>query len=86
MLNMEQLEEALAVKPKLLIVCNPNNPTGKIVSETDLEEICQLAEAQGTVVLSDETHSAYTFTTSTSVLDVTDSNFVYVDNFSKYMD
>ncbi|MCW3988058.1 MAG: pyridoxal phosphate-dependent aminotransferase, partial [Candidatus Bathyarchaeota archaeon] len=83
MLNMEQLEEALAVKPKLLIVCNPNNPTGKIVSETDLKEICQLAEAQGTVVLSDETHSAYTFTTSTSILDVTDSNFVYVDNFSK---
>lgn len=82
-LNMEQLEEALAVKPKLLIVCNPNNPTGKIVSETDLKEICQLAEAQGTVVLSDETHSAYTFTTSTSILDVTASNFIYVDNFSK---
>jgi aspartate/methionine/tyrosine aminotransferase len=80
---MEQLEEALAVKPKLLIVCNPNNPTGKIVSETDLKEICQLAEAQGTVVLSDETHSAYTFTTSTSILDVTASNFIYVDNFSK---
>jgi len=80
---MEQLEEALAVKPKLLIVCNPNNPTGKIVSETDLKEICQLAEAQGTVVLTDETHSAYTFTTSTSILDVTASIFIYVDDFSK---
>lgn len=82
-LNMEQLEEALAVKPKLLVLCTPSNPTGKIVSETDLEEICRLAEAQGTVVLSDEAYSAYTFMTSTSILDVAASNFIYVDNFSK---
>lgn len=82
-LNMERLEEALAVKPKLLVLCTPSNPTGKIVSESDLVKICRLAEAQGTVVLSDETYSAYAFTPSTSILDVADSNFIYVDSFSK---
>jgi len=64
-------------------LCTPSDPTGKIVSEVDLEEICRLAEAQGTVVLSDEVYSAYALTSSTRILEVAETHFIYVDSFSK---
>jgi aspartate/methionine/tyrosine aminotransferase/chorismate mutase len=81
-INLKRLEEALEVKPKLLILCSPSNPTGKIISERDLQAICQLAEENDVCVLSDETYSAYAFKPSTSILEVADSNYIYVNSFS----
>lgn len=81
-LTMKRLEEALEVKPKLLILCSPNNPTGKIIPERGFKEICKLAEENETCVLSDETYSAYAFKPSTSILEIADSNYIYVNSFS----
>ncbi len=39
---------------KLLILCNPHNPTGKVFSEQELAGIAHLAQQFGTVVFSDE--------------------------------
>ena len=81
-INLKRLEEALEVKPKLLILCSPSNPTGKIISERDFQAICQLAEENDVRILSDETYSAYTFKPSTSILEVADSNYIFVNSFS----
>jgi aspartate/methionine/tyrosine aminotransferase len=43
-------------KTKLLILNNPNNPTGSIIPRQTLEEILDLAKEHGIVVLSDEVY------------------------------
>jgi aspartate/methionine/tyrosine aminotransferase/chorismate mutase len=81
-INMKRLQEALEVKPKLLILGNPSNPTGKIISKRDFQAVCQLAEEKEVCVLSDETYSAYALKPSTSILEIADSNYIYVNSFS----
>lgn len=55
------LEEALSSeKAKLLILCNPQNPIGKIWSEEELSEIGRLCKKHHVIVLSDEIHGEVT--------------------------
>jgi len=82
-INMDKLEETLELSPKLLILCSPGNPTGKIIPEAEYREIARLAQKKGTYVLSDEVYAAYAWKTSTSILEITDTNYIYVNSFSK---
>lgn len=41
---------------KMMILCNPQNPVGKIWSESDLSKIGQLCEKHDVVLISDEIH------------------------------
>jgi len=82
-IDIGEVEEAFGVKPKLFILCSPNNPTGKVFSEKLLRELVQLAEREGTYLLADEVYCAYSAAPFKSVLQVADSNFIYVNSFSK---
>ncbi len=46
---------------KLLILCNPHNPMGRVWSETDLRKIGELCLNNGVLVISDEIHSDLIF-------------------------
>ncbi len=51
------LEEKLKdEKVKILILCNPHNPVGKIFNKSDLERIAKLAYENNVYVISDEIH------------------------------
>ncbi|KAG9497301.1 hypothetical protein J7337_012096 [Fusarium musae] len=52
-------ELASMIKPntKAIIINNPNNPTGAVISKDKLEEILALAQEHGIVVFSDEVYS-----------------------------
>ena len=51
------LEEKLKdEKVKILILCNPHNPVGKIFNKSDLERIANLAYENNVYVISDEIH------------------------------
>ncbi len=55
------LDKALSSKKaKLLILCNPQNPIGKIWSKDDLALIGRLCERHNVIVLSDEIHGEIT--------------------------
>ncbi len=77
--SMAALEEALAVKPRLLVLSSPHNPTGITLTDAELEAFSHLAAARDAVVLSDERLSAYMSTPPTSVLDTTASQYLYVN-------
>jgi cystathionine beta-lyase len=49
--------EELAAQAKLLLLCNPHNPTGRVLSMEELTRIGDLAERHGLVVISDEVHA-----------------------------
>lgn len=54
-LNLTDLEEKMAQpENKLLLLCNPNNPTGQIIPEETLRLIIRLAEEYQVGVLCDE--------------------------------
>ena len=48
------LERLVSPRTKLIIICNPNNPTGVRVDAPDLDRIAAIAARHGSWVLSDE--------------------------------
>lgn len=82
-IDINEVEETSNIKPKLLILCNPNNPTGKVLSEKLLRNLVQLAKTKGIYLLVDEVYHAYSAVPFKSILQVADSNFIYANSFSK---
>jgi hypothetical protein len=52
--DCDALERLVSLRTKLVIVCNPNNPTGARFGAIDLDRICAIAGRHGSWVLSDE--------------------------------
>lgn len=52
--DLNELESLMGPKVKLIYVCHPSNPTGAILSESELKEICRIADKHGAYVVSDE--------------------------------
>ena len=52
--DLDELASMLSDRTRLLLICNPNNPTGACFDAATLDEICRLAGRHGTWVLSDE--------------------------------
>ncbi|MFF5919232.1 MalY/PatB family protein [Streptomyces flavochromogenes] len=59
--DTEALERELA-RPdsKVLLLCSPHNPTGRVWTESELREFAVLAERHGAAVVSDEIHADMT--------------------------
>ncbi|NOZ85370.1 MAG: pyridoxal phosphate-dependent aminotransferase [Deltaproteobacteria bacterium] len=56
-LDVDHFKEIINDRTKLIILNSPNNPTGGIVPQEDLEVIAELAEKHDAWVLSDEVYS-----------------------------
>ncbi len=52
--DMDDLRKLLTPKTKLICICNPNNPTGAVLTEKTMDEICAAASKVGSWVLADE--------------------------------
>lgn len=60
-LNPNDLEDAITSKTKLLILSFPNNPTGAIMSRSDLSKIVDIIQKTNIVVISDEIYAELTY-------------------------
>lgn len=58
-LNHARLIENITPEVGLLILCNPNNPTGTAVFRHQLEEVLRHCRATGTAVMVDETYMEF---------------------------
>jgi aspartate/methionine/tyrosine aminotransferase len=52
--DVDTLERLVTPRTKLIVVCNPNNPTGARFDADDLDRIAGVADRHGTWILSDE--------------------------------
>jgi len=52
--DREELRAAFNEKTKAIIICNPNNPTGKVFSREELEFIADLCKEYGALAFTDE--------------------------------
>ncbi|MBY8990256.1 MAG: aminotransferase class I/II-fold pyridoxal phosphate-dependent enzyme [Candidatus Lokiarchaeota archaeon] len=55
--DIDELNEVVSKNTKLIAVCNPNNPTGYILTENEMQGITDIAEQAGAWVLADEVYS-----------------------------
>jgi len=60
-LTADELRAAITPKTKLLIMPFPNNPTGAIMEQADLESIAEVLRDTNIMVLSDEIYSQLTY-------------------------
>jgi aspartate aminotransferase len=56
-LRPEQVAEKITPRTKLMVLCNPDNPTGAVMEKEDLQGIAELAVKHRFYVISDEIYS-----------------------------
>ncbi len=53
-LDPERLEAAIDATTRVILLCNPHNPTGRAFTRTELEGVLEVAERHDLLVISDE--------------------------------
>ena len=56
-LNADEIEKAITPKTKMIVINNPNNPSGAVYTRETLEKVAALAVKYDLLVLSDEMYS-----------------------------
>lgn len=86
-MDPDDIKDRITRKTKLIIVNSPQNPTGSVMTKSELEELARLAEEHDIFVISDEIYSKMTYEsdhyTPTS-RDEAKERTVLLDGFSKY--
>ena len=52
--DLDRLESAVTARTKMIVICNPNNPTGAILSASEMDAIIRIASRSGAWILADE--------------------------------
>ena len=60
--DREELEAAFNERTKAIIICNPNNPTGKVFAREELEFIAELCRQNDALCFTDEIYEHITYT------------------------
>lgn len=60
-INIDEVKKKITEKTKLIILNNPNNPTGAVYSKEVLGDLCKLAVENNIMVFSDEMYSKLTY-------------------------
>ncbi|TET68463.1 MAG: aminotransferase class I/II-fold pyridoxal phosphate-dependent enzyme [Candidatus Aminicenantes bacterium] len=54
--DLDELKGLISPRTKMIAVCNPNNPTGAVLSDSEMKEIASLAEEADAWIYSDEVY------------------------------
>ncbi|QMS84594.1 pyridoxal phosphate-dependent aminotransferase [Candidatus Xianfuyuplasma coldseepsis] len=85
-ITKEQLETAYNENTKAILITNPNNPTGKVLTMTEMDYIKDFVLKYDLLLIVDEVYSEIVFDgtfTSFSVYSELKDNMVLLDGFSK---
>ena len=85
-LNPNDIENKITSKTKLIILNSPQNPTGSVMTQKEIEYIAELAEKHDIYILSDEIYSKMLYDAefnSPSVRDEAKERTIILDGFSK---
>lgn len=83
--DINELSELIDNKTKLIVLINPHNPTGSLINEKLLKEICTIAEDAGAYVLCDEAYRGLYINPDDYVPSIVDlsSKAIATGSFSK---
>src|SRR3989344_4497491 len=74
--------DAITTKTKLVILCNPNNPTGTLIEKKDIVKLIEKAQKTNTLVLIDEAYYQYSGMECLDLISKYD-NLIIIRTFSK---
>ena len=73
---LEEVLDLINEEIKLVVICNPNNPTGTAVSQEDLLKILKKAKDNNVAVLHDEAYFEFSDITAKDLIDEYDNLFI----------
>ncbi len=83
---IESFREKITSKTKGIFICNPNNPTGYVYSESELLQIRDLIKEKDLYLFSDEAYTEFCYdgnVKSTLTLEGVEDRVIMIDTFSK---
>jgi cystathionine beta-lyase len=60
-MDLEDLKSKISKKTKILCLCSPHNPVGRVWSKEELEDLADICIENNITIVSDEIHSDITF-------------------------
>jgi aspartate aminotransferase len=85
--SIDAFEELITEKTKAIMICNPNNPTGYLYSNEELEQLRQLVIKHDLFLFADEVYREMVYDgkehTSILTLEGLENNAVVLDSISK---
>ncbi len=85
--SIDQFEDLINEKTKGIVICNPNNPTGYLYSEEEMQKLKTLVEKHDLYLFSDEVYREFCYDghNHTSAMDLKgiENNVVLMDSVSK---
>lgn len=85
-ITRRELEQAITNRTKAIILCSPNNPTGTMLNQRDLEEFAQVAKKYDLMILSDEIYAELSYDekfVSLAAIDGMWDRTILISGFSK---
>jgi cysteine-S-conjugate beta-lyase len=55
--DLEHLEQCAAASARMLLLCSPHNPVGRVWSRQELSDVLEIARRHNLIILSDEIHA-----------------------------
>jgi len=86
-MNPTDIETRITDKTKLIVVNSPQNPTGSVMTKSELDNVAEIAEGNDIFLVSDEIYSKMTYDTihyTPTSRDEAKDRSVLLDGFSKY--
>lgn len=71
-IDFEDLRAKITPRTKMLLLCSPHNPVGRVWSTQELETLLEITQKHGIVVVSDEVHSDIVWTPHTPLYKLSD--------------
>ena len=85
--TIEDVEKYITEKTKMVIITNPNNPTGAVFTKDELTTLCEYFIQKGIVILADEIYETinfdFEFASIASLSKQVYDNTILVNGFSK---
>ena len=85
--KVEKFEELINERTKAILICNPNNPTGYLYTQAEMNQIRELVKKYNLYLFSDEVYREFIYTGSPYIsamhLEEIEENVVLIDSVSK---
>jgi aspartate aminotransferase len=82
-LDLKELERMITSNTKMIVLNSPNNPTGKIIQQKQIEAVLKIASKNNITILSDEVYSLYSYVPYKSILEFEYDRSIMISSFSK---
>lgn len=85
--SVERFEELITPRTKAILICNPNNPTGYLYTQKEMNQIRDIVKKYDLFLFSDEVYREFCYTGAPYIsafhLEGIENNVVLVDSVSK---